>query len=124
MSAPEQRAIDWSSAEIDDARLTVALTGKGSKAFKERFEGVVSLLDTAHGRWGEIHVTKGGIEVDAVEPGAESELRHFLESVVLEVNSELPPGEDDGRNGASLEVDEAAQADRQMAAAFRAFADD
>ena len=90
MSPHEQRKIDWSSAEIEGATLRVALTGTSSKAWKQRFESVLALLETTHGRWGETRLTKKGIEVADVQPGAETELRHFLESVVLQVNSELP----------------------------------
>jgi hypothetical protein len=57
--------------------------------------------------------------------GSKLELRHFLESIVLQSNSELTQSEEptpDARD--ELAVDEAAQADRQMAATFRAFADE
>jgi hypothetical protein len=123
MAAPEQRKIDWSSAEIEDTALRITLTGKSSKVFRQRFESVLALLGTTHGRWGDTRSTKDGIEVSDVQPGAETELRHFLESVVLEVNSELPePERDAGDDDAQIE--EAARADRQMTTAFRAFSED
>ena len=64
--------------------------------------------------------------IDAdVQPGTETELRHFLESIVLQVNSELPQPEEPERDvEGESEVDEAAQADRQMTEAFMAFVDD
>ncbi len=124
MAAPEQRKIDWSSAEIEDTALRITLTGRSSKAFRQRFESVLALLGTTHGRWGETHLTKDGIEVSDVQPGAETELRHFLESVVLEVNSELPEPERGAGDADDAQIEEAARADRQMATAFRAFADD
>jgi hypothetical protein len=124
MAAPEQRNIDWGSAEVEDATLTVELTGKGSKAWKQRFQSVQALLDTPHSRWGEVHIGKTAIHVADVQQGAESELRHFLESVVLQVNSELPQPEEPERDHEDhAQVDEAAQADRQMTAAFGEFAD-
>jgi hypothetical protein len=124
MADPEPRNIDWATAETQDAALTVQLTGASSKAFKQRFERVLALLDTPHSRWGDVGVNRRGIQVADVQPGAEAELRHFLESVVLEVNSELTTPEE-STHGVEDETpeDEAAQADRRMTAAFRAFAD-
>jgi hypothetical protein len=125
MAAPEQRNIDWGSAEIEDATLTVELTGKGSKAWKQRFQSVHALLDTPHSRWGEVHLGKAAIQVADVQQGTETELRHFLESIVLQVNSELPQPEEPGHDGEDqTQADETALADRQMTTAFRAFADD
>jgi len=125
MAAPEQRNIDWGSAEIEDATLTVELTGASSKAWKQRFGSVLALLDTPHSHWGEVHLDKKAIQVADVQQGAEAELRHFLESIVLQVNSELPqPEEPEQDTDQHPHADEAAQADRQMTTAFRAFADD
>ena len=122
MSSLEQRNIDWGSAEIEDATLTVELTGSSSKAWKQRFQSVHALLDTPHSHWGEVHLGKTSIQVADVQQGAEAELRHFLESIVLQVNSELPEPErpeHEGEHASGL-----VQADRQMAASFRAFAGD
>lgn len=125
MAAPEQRSIDWGSAEIEGGTLTVDLTGASSKAWKQRFESVLALLETTHGRWGEVHLRRKGIQVAEVQRGTETELRHFLESIVLQVNSELPQPEEADQDGEEdTHVDEEAQADRQMTAAFRGFADD
>jgi hypothetical protein len=125
MSAPEQRDIDWASAGIEDATLTVELTGASSKAWKQRFESVLVLLETTHSRWGEVHLNKSRIQVAEVQPGTETELRHFLESVVLQVNSELPPPQEAEQDAEEdTHDDQEGQADRQMTAAFRAFADD
>lgn len=125
MAAPEQRNIDWGTADIDDATLTVELTGASSKAWKQRFESVVALLETPHSLWGEVHIiNKSAIEVSEVQEGTATELRHFLESIVLQVNSELPQPEEPEQGAEDqMQVDEAAQADRKMTAAFRAFAD-
>jgi hypothetical protein len=125
MAAPEQRSIDWGSAEVEDATLTVELTGASSKAWKQRFQSVLALLQTPHSRWGEVHLNKKAIQVSDVQPDTETELRHFLESVVLQVNSELPPPEEPEQDAEQeIEADEAARADRQMTAAFRAFVED
>jgi hypothetical protein len=124
MAAPEQRNIDWGSAEIEEATLTVDLTGASSKAWKQRFESVLALLETPHRHWGAVHLRKRGIQVSEVQQGTETELRHFLESIVLQVNSELPQSEKAQQDAdEETHVDEQAQADRQMTAAFRAFGD-
>jgi hypothetical protein len=125
MASPKRRNIDWGTAEIQDATLTVELTGANSKAFSQRLESVLTLLDTPHSRWGEVRINKKGLQVADVQLGAETELRHFLESIVLQTNSELPD-EKPSTQGAEDETqaDEAAQTDRKMTAAFRAFADE
>ncbi|HEY2536353.1 MAG TPA: hypothetical protein VGI24_05140 [Solirubrobacteraceae bacterium] len=121
MATPKPRQIDWGTTEIDDATLTAELTGTSSKAWKQRFENVHALLDTPHSRWGPVRVTKSGVQVADVQPGTEVELRHFLESIVLQVNSELnEPGQEADEEA---QIDEATQAERQMTAAFRAFAE-
>jgi hypothetical protein len=125
MATPEQRNIDWGSADVEDATLTVDLTGTSSKAWKQRFESVLALLETPHRHWGEVHLNKSGIKVVEVQQGTETELRHFLESIVLQVNSELPPPEQAQHDAEQqTDVDREAQVARQMTAAFRAFADD
>jgi hypothetical protein len=125
MASPEQRNIDWNSAEIEDATLTVDLTGASSKAWKQRFESVFTLLETSHSRWGDVRLSRSGIQVSEVQRGTETELRHFLESIVLQVNSELPQSQEAERDAeGGTHVDERARADRQMTAVFRAFADD
>lgn len=58
-----------------------------------------------------------------MQQGTETELRHFLESIVLQVNSGLPQPEASDQD-AEGPRDAEAQADRQMTAAFRASADD
>jgi hypothetical protein len=125
MAAPEQRNIDWGSANIEDGTLTVELTGASSKAWRQGFESILALLETPHSRWGEVHLNKKGIQVAEVQQGTETELRHFLESVVLQANSELPQPEGAQQDAEDrAPINEEAQVDRQMTAAFRAFADD
>lgn len=121
MSDPEPRQIDWASAQIEDGALTVELTGKGSKVWKARFANVLALLDTPHTSWGEVRLHKSTVTVAGVQQGGESELRHFLESAVLQANSDTQPEapEDDAEGddeGGEHDVDE------QMTATFRAFA--
>lgn len=121
MADPEPRHIDWASAQIEDGTLAVELIGKGSKAWKARFENVLALLDTPHTTWGEVRLHKSTVKVAGVQQGGEPELRHFLESVVLQANSDTQPEapEDDAEGddaGGEPDVDE------QMTATFKMFA--
>ncbi|HEY7966357.1 MAG TPA: hypothetical protein VID68_04975 [Solirubrobacteraceae bacterium] len=112
-----RRQIDWSTAAVEDATLTVSLSGEAPRGWRSRFEAVATLLDRADGRFGRVSLRGARITVADVLEGAESDVHHFLESAVMQVNADLglerdPPSEH-----------EAQEADRAMAAAFRAFAD-
>jgi hypothetical protein len=120
MAASERREIDWGSTEIEDATLTVELTGSPSKAWKARFDNVLALLDTPHSSWGKVHLTKKGIKVADLQQGSESELRHFLESIVLQANSDTEP-DTPQQDDQETRQDEPG-ADEQMARTFRSFA--
>ncbi|HEX3434985.1 MAG TPA: hypothetical protein VHT25_13100 [Solirubrobacteraceae bacterium] len=85
----KRREIDWSGAEVEHGTVVVALTGSASKDWSERFEGVAKLLGQGNTDWGEVTLTKKAIKVADLQPGAEHDLRHFLESVVVQVNSEF-----------------------------------
>jgi hypothetical protein len=119
MATVESRQIEWSSAQIEDATLAVELTGSASKAWKARFESVLALLGTPHSGWGEVHLVKNAIKVADLQEGGESELRHFLESVVLQANSDVAP--DTPQHEDSDGIDEP-DLDERMTATFRAFA--
>jgi hypothetical protein len=120
MAQPERREIDWGTAEIRKGTLTVELTGAPSKDWKKRFAGVLGLLELSSHGWGEVELTKQGIEVEQVQEGVEGDLRHQLESVVLEVNSQLQL--DDDKDGSDSGEDEERGADERMTATFRTFA--
>ena len=120
MAAIEPRQIQWGSAEVEDATLTVALTGRAANAWKARFENVLTMLDTPHNGWGEVRAVKKALKVNDLEQGSESELRHFLESAVLQANSDTATGTCASHDG-RIEDDEPGP-DEQMTAAFRAFA--
>ena len=115
-------AIDWSSAEVHGGDVTVELAGKVSKQYRERFEAVRSLLGESSGGWDEVKLVKRTIHVRGLRPGQEHELRHFLDSVVVEVNAELP-GRDDEREQASRPSDRTALVDAEMTATLRSFAE-
>jgi hypothetical protein len=114
------RQIDWSSAEVCDGALSVQLTGAAAKRWGEHFDGVLALLAQGNGKWGEVTLTKRAVTVDGISEGLEEELRHLLESVVLQVNTELglEPEADDGQPA----EDPQKAVDRRLTESFRAFA--
>jgi hypothetical protein len=83
--------LDWSTAEVKNAKLTVALDGDIPKGWRRSFDTTVRLLSA--GDWGEIQVKKSKVQVGDVEPGSEEKLRHHLESVVAQANADHEPEE-------------------------------
>lgn len=122
MTVSTRPQIDWASAEVREGTLTVSLVGDAPKRWHKRFATVVALLATGGGRWGKISERKGMITVADVSEGSEEELRHLLESAVLQVDSEQ--GDEDFERADAHDPQEEAQArsDRDMTAAFRGFA--
>jgi hypothetical protein len=62
--------------------------------------------------------------VKSLQPQAEGDLRHFLESLVVQVNAELPSAESEGPDDeeAAAETDHGAILDAEMTATLRSFA--
>ena len=121
----ESPEIDWSTASVEGGTLSVQLSGELPRGWNGRFNAVERLIDQAGGRWTRVGLAKGVVTVAKVQDGAEPDLRHFLESVVLQVNADLdldraPPGGGDDEQSAA---ERQRAADRAMAARFRAFAD-
>lgn|SRR5436309_8221956 len=125
MDDTTEKRIDWASAEIDDGALSVRLQGAKSKQWARRFDSVVTVLHHGGSEWGEIVLHKRTITVSAVQEGSEADLRHLLESAVLQANSESG---DDARQPSGPQrhdqdaLDRAAS-DRRMTDVFRSFAD-
>ncbi len=113
--------IDWGSATIEDATLSVRLTGEASKQWRESFDAVLALLGRNHSQWGEITLRKNEVKVREVQQDAPPDLRHFLESIVQQVNSDLEPEEDEP---GQTHDDPRQTADRELAATFREFAEE
>jgi ABC-type glutathione transport system ATPase component len=122
MAEDASRQIDWSSAEIREGALSVALVGEAPRGWSAHFEAVLRLLDPRSSDWGHIRLSKKAIEVAEVREGSEGEVRHLLESIVLQVNTELAPGSEPGSQALDGE-DPRKSSDERMAATFRAFAD-
>ena len=105
--------IDWTTASVRDGRLTVEIVGEPGSDWSARVREVAERLDRPGSPWGEIAVKKSKLRVKDVAEGAEADLRHLVESAVLEANAEFADEDDD---------DEGSEQDRTMTAAFRAFA--
>jgi hypothetical protein len=114
--AQPEIAIDWESAEVQDAQLTVGLTGEPPSGWTKRVGHVVERLERPSNAWDKVKVTKARIRVDGVRPGTEEELHHFLESAVLQANADLRPDDD------TSPEDERSEDDQRMTDAFRGFA--
>jgi hypothetical protein len=118
MTASETPQIDWSTAEVNEGTLSVALTGAATRPWRRDFERVLTLLgDDRHGAWGEIALTKGQVEVSEVAEGSEADVRHLLESALLQVNSDLgaePPA-------APSAGEDVPAPDRRLTVTFRRF---
>jgi hypothetical protein len=107
--------LEWASAEVKDANLTVALKGDAPKGWKESFERTVTLL--GDGEWGEVTLKKGKVQVSDVAPGTEDKLRHHLEAIVAQANAAHE--ESDQEDGDKPDGPDAEMTDR-----FRSFAED
>jgi hypothetical protein len=83
----EQLKLDWSTAEVSDGKLTVALSGKPPKKWRDAFERTAALLS---GHWhASLNAKKGSVQITSVQPGDEERVRQFAEGVVLEANTTL-----------------------------------
>jgi hypothetical protein len=102
--------LDWGQAAVRDGMLTLPLSQKASKRWVKEVESVLDRL-----------APKAAVDVGrerlivAVTAGEEQDVRHLLESAVLEATSRLAPEEDAG----DAERDDE---DAAMTATFRSFA--
>jgi hypothetical protein len=108
--------LDWASAEVKDARLTVALKGDAPEGWSESFARTVTLL--GDGEWGAVELKKGSVRVSDVAPGSEDKLRHHLEAIVAQANAAHEEDRSDE------DVDGPEGPDAEMTARFKAFADE
>ncbi len=84
----EQLKLDWSTAEVSDGELTVGLSDKPPKEWREVFERTAALLGA--GNWEvTLKPKKGSVQVASVSPGDEERVRQFIEGAVLEANATL-----------------------------------
>ena len=115
--------LGWASAEVKDAKLTVALDGDVPKEWKKSFETTVRLL--GDGEWGEVKLKQGTVVVSDVAPGSEDKLRHHLESIVVQANAALQAREREAQEASDEgEGDAPSGADAEMTGRFRSFAEE
>jgi hypothetical protein len=112
--------LGWASAEVKNAKLTVALDGEVPKGWKESFERTLRLL--GDGEWEPVELKKDSVQVAEVTPGTEEKLRHHLEAIVAQANAALERSENEGQ-GEDGDEDEPQGPDAEMTAQFRAFAE-
>jgi hypothetical protein len=109
--------IDWTTASVRDGRLKVEIAGDPGRDWSARVEEIAERLDRSGNAWGKIAVKKSTLRVKDVAEGAEADLRHLLESAVLQANAEFAPDDDEPDD----DDDKGSDEDRAMTAAFRAF---
>ena len=124
--------LNWSTAKVEDSKLTVDLDGELPSGWKDSFDAVARLLASS-ADWGEVSLKgKKSVRVADVSEGSEERLRHFLESVVAQANADHTPDESErDESGDDAEGDEDADdggrddsgPDAQMSDRFRSFAD-
>ena len=121
--------LNWTTAKVDDSKLTVDLDGDLPSGWKDSFDAVARLLANS-AEWGEVSLKgKKSVRVADVSEGSEERLRHFLESVVAQANAdhrrEEPEDDDDGDEddeGGDDGRDDAGP-DAEMSDRFRSFGD-
>ena len=115
MSEPK---IDWSTAEVSDGTLVVAVQGELPKGYARSFGATARLI--GQGDLADAKLKKGTVRV-AVSQGDEEKLRHFLESVIQQANAdhELTDDEDE-----DVDEERFGGPDQEMTERFRAFGKD
>ena len=125
--------LNWSTAKVDDSKLTVDLDGELPSGWEDSFEAVARLLASS-AEWGEVSLKKQSVRVADVSEGSEERLRHFLESVVAQANAdhtsddsererdEDDDADDDADEGGDDDSDDG-DPDAEMSDRFRSFSD-
>ena len=119
----EKVTLEWSSAEVSDGTLVVALSERPPKNWRDAFERATALL--SHGSWTtRLSQRNTAVRLDPVELGQEERVRQFLEGALLEANrtivseDELFEAAGDAGEPEQAEV----TADEELTQRFRAFA--
>jgi hypothetical protein len=110
----DEITLDWSTAKVKDGTVTVELTEKPATQWVKHFDRTVKLLH--RGNWSEVKLKNKVIRLGVVAAGTEGEVRHFLESLVLEANTTIEPDQHASSDNGSEE-------DRVMTERLRAFAE-
>lgn len=118
----EKVELDWSSADVTDGTLVVALSVTPPKKWRDAFDRAAGLL--SHGNWTtRLNRRTGAVRIDPVELGQEERVRQFLEGALLESNRTILSEDDlfEDANGGS-ESEPEPSADDELTQRFRAFA--
>ena len=126
--------LNWSTAKVDQSKLTIDLDGELPSGWKKSFDAVARLLASS-AEWGEVTLKgKKSVRVADVSEGSEERLRHFLESVVEQANADHrpddserdgadDPGDDEDAGERDDEDRDESGSDAEMSERFRSFAD-
>lgn len=106
--------IDWATATVRDATLSVVVTGDPSEEWAARVAEVAGRLSDGTAHWGAVRVTTEAITVSDVVAGTEADLRHVLEGAAQQASADLAPV----AGGANGDGDASPQ-DAAMTDAFR-----
>lgn len=126
----EQASLDWSTAEVRNGVLTVAVTGERPKGWDKSFAATAAMLRGSPD-WDEVQLKKDKVKVSGVAAGVEDKLHHFLESVILQANANHAPETEDesDEDRDRTEDEEPSQgdsgddSDSELTSRFKAFAD-
>ena len=124
----EPLRVEWASAVVEDAQLTVELDGEPATEWEAGFRAVLERLRRPVGAWGEVELEGRYVRVADVTQGAEPELRHLLESAVLQANASAglttpDPGDGDDNGEDAEDAEDGPTADQEMTERFRSFAE-
>jgi hypothetical protein len=111
----DEITLDWSTAEVNDGTVTVELSGKPATKWVKHFDRTVQLLH--RGNWSEVKLKNRKIRLGVVSAGSEDDVRHFLESLVLEANTTIEPDEQ------QVASDSGSREDQAMTERLRSFAE-
>jgi hypothetical protein len=128
----EQLKLDWETAEVSDGSLTVGLSDKPPKQWRNAFETTATLLN--NGSWTvSLDAQKRSVQVTPVEQGDEERVREFVEGAVLQANSTLvsepelfglerTDDDEDEEDATSESEASGSSRDEELTQRFRAFA--
>jgi len=109
----------WDEAEVHGAELHLPLTVDAPHGWAARFRRLLARLGPdGESRWGRISVSRREVKVADVADGGEGDLRHLLETVLLQVNTDFAPDEAEEAERSPEE-----QRDARLTEAFRGFAE-
>ena len=119
----EPLRVEWASAVVEDARLTVGLDGEPATEWGEGF-GPCSSVCAVRSVRGARSCWRDGASAWRTSPKARSQSPHLLESAVLQANASAglttpDPGDGEGDDGG----EDGPTADQEMTERFRSFAE-